>query len=380
LVRFRLASLLRHVDAKESSKEYLTVMEKFPASVGETGLPLAPLARLRRAELALAAPVGGALDIRAALNDLASNAVARPSVLSPALLVQVARWEQQTLATNNVAGYWQEAWDIAEHQRSLFRSIRRAVSMVAPGGQLGPAKSWPEIFWFHHRESAIGGAEYEANPLGVEAQTNNWLAIRERTIADGSSLFRYLSLGEITQLMTAFGQAEKALPEYLGVNYQLAGRSFFGNRGEPIKIDEGAPPKQLLASAAHLPPQPGDRASRPVINKQLLSSTTHLSPSGAALLTVSVALRDPAALYARQHQRVLWFGALIAVSAIVAFVGLISTWSAFQRQQRLYEQQSNFVSSVTHELRAPIGAVRLMAENLQRGKVSKPSEQRQFFD
>ena len=57
-------------------------------------------------------------------------------------------------------------------------------------------------------------------------------------------------------------------------------------------------------------------------------------------------------------------------------------WSArraFDRQLQLNEQKSNFVSSVSHELRAPIASVRLMAENLERGKVSEPAKQGEYF-
>lgn len=41
--------------------------------------------------------------------------------------------------------------------------------------------------------------------------------------------------------------------------------------------------------------------------------------------------------------------------------------------------KSNFVSSVSHELRAPIASVRLMAENLERGTVSEPQKQNEYF-
>ena len=41
--------------------------------------------------------------------------------------------------------------------------------------------------------------------------------------------------------------------------------------------------------------------------------------------------------------------------------------------------KTNFVSSVSHELRAPIAAVRLMAENLERGKISGAEKQSEYF-
>ena len=60
-------------------------------------------------------------------------------------------------------------------------------------------------------------------------------------------------------------------------------------------------------------------------------------------------------------------------------VGLITAWRVFHRQQVLSELKSNFVSSVSHELRAPLASVRLMAESLERGKISEPPRQQEYF-
>src|SRR6185436_16910902 len=43
------------------------------------------------------------------------------------------------------------------------------------------------------------------------------------------------------------------------------------------------------------------------------------------------------------------------------------------------EMKSNFVSSVSHELRAPIASVRLMAESLDRGKIQEAQKQGEYF-
>jgi signal transduction histidine kinase len=53
--------------------------------------------------------------------------------------------------------------------------------------------------------------------------------------------------------------------------------------------------------------------------------------------------------------------------------------NTLQSQLALNEQKSNFVSSVSHELRAPIASVRLMAESLERGNVTEPAKQREYF-
>jgi signal transduction histidine kinase len=84
-------------------------------------------------------------------------------------------------------------------------------------------------------------------------------------------------------------------------------------------------------------------------------------------------------LYARQRQRTLLFGAMILAATGAALAGLVAARSAFYRQLRLSEMKSNFVSSVSHELRAPIASVRLLAENLERGKIPEAARQNEYF-
>jgi len=94
---------------------------------------------------------------------------------------------------------------------------------------------------------------------------------------------------------------------------------------------------------------------------------------------VRVSLSSHKILYARQSQRTLLFGALIVLSALAAMIGLLTAHRAFRRQLQLNEMKSNFVSSVSHELRAPIASVRLMAENLEHGKITEPAKQGEYF-
>jgi signal transduction histidine kinase len=95
--------------------------------------------------------------------------------------------------------------------------------------------------------------------------------------------------------------------------------------------------------------------------------------------TMQIRLTNRSLLYARQRQLQIIFGALIAASALTALVGFIASYRAFRREQQLNELKSNFVSSVSHELRAPIASVRLMAENLERGKIAEPAKQGEYF-
>jgi len=108
-------------------------------------------------------------------------------------------------------------------------------------------------------------------------------------------------------------------------------------------------------------------------------ATAGRSEGGTELLRVSIHLVSPQMLFVRQRTRSYLFGFLITASVVAALIGFVSARRAFVRQQQLGEMKSNFVSSVSHELRAPIASVRLLAESLERGKIAEPAKQNEYF-
>lgn len=100
--------------------------------------------------------------------------------------------------------------------------------------------------------------------------------------------------------------------------------------------------------------------------------------NGELPLRLETWLADRESFYAQQRTRSRRFGALIAASAVAVFIGFFAAWRAFRRQQQLSEMKTNFVSSVSHELRAPIASVRLMAEELAEGESPSPEKQKQY--
>jgi two-component system phosphate regulon sensor histidine kinase PhoR len=65
-----------------------------------------------------------------------------------------------------------------------------------------------------------------------------------------------------------------------------------------------------------------------------------------------------------------------AVAAVVA--GFFTAWGAFRRQRQLGELKTNFVSAVSHELRAPIASIRLMSEELEDTEAPDPARSRGY--
>ena len=64
-----------------------------------------------------------------------------------------------------------------------------------------------------------------------------------------------------------------------------------------------------------------------------------------------------------------WALLLLGAAVIVCAVALAMMHSAIRRERHLSEMKSQFVASVSHELRAPVASIRLMAEGLEAGKV-----------
>jgi signal transduction histidine kinase len=75
----------------------------------------------------------------------------------------------------------------------------------------------------------------------------------------------------------------------------------------------------------------------------------------------------------RDYYRLVWWAvALIGTALLTSIGGLWLVRHTLERERKLGEMKSQFVSSVSHELRAPVGSMRLMAEALASGKVSGP--------
>jgi signal transduction histidine kinase len=117
-----------------------------------------------------------------------------------------------------------------------------------------------------------------------------------------------------------------------------------------------------------------------VASQEPLAAVTRVLPvwNEEMPLRVETWLADTGTFYAQQRARTFRFGALIAASAAAVCIGFFTAWRAFRRQQQLSEMKTNFVSSVSHELRAPIASVRLMAEELAEGETPSPEKQQQY--
>jgi signal transduction histidine kinase len=106
----------------------------------------------------------------------------------------------------------------------------------------------------------------------------------------------------------------------------------------------------------------------------------HRGPSGVNtdILSIRAYLDAPEELFAAQRRQKRLFEGLILSAAAVAGWGIWQTRNAFLREADLAEQRSNFIASVSHELRAPLASLRLLAEGLLEGRVQTESKRQQY--
>ena len=365
-----------------AAEEFQAVARDYPKALGETGLPLRPLAQLKLLELAVKTGTPPAAESVALLDEVCSNAVNYPSPVSTPILDRTLE-----LATDSElqgrARHWHDLWQEQQLCRGLF-SAASPYSLDQP------------LFWFTRLPdetssepsallASIPAVFMNTKPPSADKwkaifrldprpawffEDSAWLAFGVR---DGSSnrWFVCRTESELGYQLEKLVSGTRGIPDYFGVGIELGSKQltssawdlrswhmehYIGGKGlgQDKKEYTGQLATDVLASAA--PPE---------------------APPGS--LRVKIYLTSPSALFLRQETRTFWFSALIVASALAAFIGWFSAWRAFHRQQELAALKSNFVSSVSHELRAPIASVRLMAESLERGKVADAPRQHEYF-
>ena len=379
--RFNLGIVLsRQGRLDPAVDEMARAVTNHPDAMLESGLPLPTVAGLKWLETTARLPRPATLGPPDWLEALCSNAVSQPTPLSSMLLSTAAEAERKNGGRS--AHAWRNRWERHEQSRSLVPAVRRALfagGMATHPAQTSVQPSGPRLFWFHH-----DGA---------------WLALAETHAEAG---FEIICEPEsvIILILEDTVSRSRNLPSYFGMNLELGGRSLATSLLLRSRLDVRQTPTRNLvtkpvfvAADGRIPASdspgadaavnglwPGFLGNSGVTLRQgnlLAMARKVVGPIEA--LRIGMYLQDPAQLFAQQRTRALWFGGLIGVAAIVALVGLATAWRAFTRQLRLNEMKSNFVSSVSHELRAPIASVRLLAESLERGTVADPDRQAEYF-
>ncbi|HYG34121.1 MAG TPA: histidine kinase dimerization/phospho-acceptor domain-containing protein, partial [Clostridia bacterium] len=382
---------LKNGQAQEAVGRFEKVLEECPAATGESGLPLAPLAQVKLLELSSRKTAPVSLKRPLFLDLVCSNAVHHPTPWSPYLWGVLSEHtfspqDQETLRK------WQRTWQEHEALRELFSALssqlqpeaQTAARLLSNVGQTtlqagsAPESGLPRLVWFQMpagwqfprdtsgTNSMNNGAQLQP---AVEEDASHWLAIR----IDSQGTNQWIvcrSEYAVGAAVTSLANTARDIPDYFGLAVEMGGR----------KLNWPAPDLRVWRYADYS--SRSGSTQRKQFTGELASTvlgSSLKSEDNDELLKVNVYLTSPTTLYRHQQRRKLWFGLLIAASSAAAIVGLFAAYRAFRRQLRLSEMKSNFVSSVSHELRAPIASVRLMAESLESGKVAETPKQQEYF-
>lgn len=307
----------------------------------ESGLPLITLAlaeALRRAHECGPSP---------RLWEALRQEVNSPGALTPNLLNEAA-----TLVTNDTQlSQSISAMRILLADKQAQRELSDAVRQTGKLNGITTTNLW--VAAMNHRWFCI------LQP----GESESWRSISNHWTATTTNYFTKVACYPKSLVALSFNNAladtKILLPPYFGMSVELEGESIGHSENSTNTILATKQDKMLLpAMLLKRDPKSGPQ-------KETMFESLPSHPR----FTASIILTDRHLLYAKQRQLQFIFGSLIGFSAIAALIGFFAALFSFRRQQQLSELKSNFVSSVSHELRAPIASVRLMAENLERGKI-----------
>ena len=444
VARYRLA-LAWHGqgDIERARQTLVEFVAGNPRVLGETGVPLAPLAHAKLWQWRTANDTEATNHLIAA----ATTALEQPSPLTPYLLRQLAQsandpagnrelelareilnrqwvaWEEDELARrihdeakralqigvlySNSMGFhvadsapaqslpfclWIDVIEPSDvFQESSASSQDSSVAKAKPGTSFKPSATYPPearmtILSNEFAQASVPGLLSVAGPPGrvtvtMDPRVLSWFLVRDAVNTNAVTFRCYPSLESSPDEMAwdarpwmvqpvedVLRDLQERLPDYLGFSLELAGRGVIssnrlmtsawvgGGKGGGARYRESVPSR---------PPEALARARKFADDTEYLHAAVHLISSDK--------------LYAGQRGRAVWAGLLIAGASLAALLGVAAARRAFHQQHRLARLQANFLSSVSHELRAPIASVRLMAEGLEQNRITDTERRREYF-
>lgn len=315
LGRYHLAMALAPENPIEASRLLKEVFTTHTEVQLESGLPLLPLAEWRWMEL------NSNQVTSAVLEHFFSNAVAQASVLTQDFIGAT------TCRAGKPLYYWLGKYQQDEMARRLYASGKDI---------------WREQ----------GSATNSTNLHWISADASLWLLLS----LPGRGGVTALRFGDVANVVKEELKGSGAKSSTLVYEVKLAGKVLVNpfNEGEVV----------------------GNQVSVPAEAEALTTATVG---EGKQAVEVTAFFWQNSFYRTERRERFLMFTAIITLAVVAALTGLASAFRTFQEQWRLSEMKSNFVSSVSHELRAPLASVRLMAESLERGKVNEPARQQEYF-
>ena len=317
-----------------------TLARRHPEALTESGTPLADLALIQALRLS---PRGRLPDVL--LPELFRRMTMHSSFLTPELLEALERASGSSGAAQRIQAL-KRLWLMQEKARSLLHLLL----------QRGAPRTQSQVWLDAEGESILALCQPFSSRDG-------------KIPACQVTLLPWRVLQQM--FVKALARARVEVPAYATAVVQIGERRWRVPSASQFPDREGQQRAPELAYASgQLEIQPAVLTSEPVRLSGLATSYP---------FRIGLELADQDLLYARYRQR-LWFSAgLVLLAAAAAGLGLVIAWRAFQRQMKLAEMTSAFVSSVSHEFRAPLASVRLMAESLDQGRITGSEKRGEYI-
>jgi signal transduction histidine kinase len=117
--------------------------------------------------------------------------------------------------------------------------------------------------------------------------------------------------------------------------------------------------------------QSEDSDSLGVLSQRVLSTSF---PNWA----LTIYQRNESDLRKESRKKMFFLYALITLSLLVLISGTFLILQGLSNERKLLFMKSNFLSSVTHELKTPLTSIRMFSEMLQRGRLKSPEKAAQY--
>jgi signal transduction histidine kinase len=338
------------------SRRLTDLARKYPGACTEAGTPLADLALIQALRRSAAGPLPDSLR-----QELFHRVIGHPSFLTPELIA-AAKGVPPDPQNLQSAGILEDVWLSQERTRTLLQPVLK-------------------IPWDPYAKTTETWVETENQAFLVQRETRFAYGY-EKSVQQppGTAFAVTLIPGRLLEqaFLNAFAKTGAQFPSYLTASVQIGGKrwpvapgpTLPGNRPEDVTLAEAS---SALIAAPALPGYLWKNAR----DRDL----EYLAPPERVTMRFSVILElaRPDLLYARYRQHMWIAVGLVLLASAAAGLGLAGAWRAFRRQQQLAEMTTNFISSVSHELRAPLASVRLMAESLDQDRITDHDRRKSYF-
>lgn len=177
-------------------------------------------------------------------------------------------------------------------------------------------------------------------------------------------------------VITAGGDAKKSIfggQVFLLRHVQIETRHFL----QGFKLDEQKLIEEVKESALRFMREGMDfELSR---HEDLSAAYSAILDFGFGDLVLNLKEIDPARIAKQITQLRNWYFSIITIVLLAVALGLASLWRNARAHLKLAQKKDDFISAVSHELRAPLTSIRMYAEMLEKNWVKSEDKRAEYY-